>query len=346
MDLISNYESDCSSADCDQGELGSREIRKVYLITYSQADTEKFPTRMSFAEAVVMSFSGGSSKVVQWCCSQESHKKSGVHYHMCIKLNGNQRWLPSKKFLSDNHGISVHFSSKHAKYYTAWKYVTKEDRQRKECQDHPDLNGSVGPSTMKAHEAKRNVRKKRRLERELQERGDVDEEVLEDDGDDMEVETAKKEKKRKPRLSAYEVAETIISKGLRNRTDLLAFANMQRGEGKTDLAEFVINRGSKVVNELIATAWEMESAQATQERKQKSRMELIQEAQEGECICVPELQWYTCASELLTSNGISCDTFAKCVKELLEKGRGKFRNIMLTGPANCGKTFLTREKRR
>ena len=28
------------------------------------------------------------------------------------------------------------------------------------------------------------------------------------------------------------------------------------------------------------------------------------------------------------------------MKELLLKGRGKYRNLMLTGPANCGKTFL------
>ena len=34
MDLIYDYESDCSSTDSDQGELGSREIRKVYLVTY------------------------------------------------------------------------------------------------------------------------------------------------------------------------------------------------------------------------------------------------------------------------------------------------------------------------
>ena len=28
------------------------------------------------------------------------------------------------------------------------------------------------------------------------------------------------------------------------------------------------------------------------------------------------------------------------MSELLEKGRGKYRNIFLKGPANCGKTFL------
>ena len=28
------------------------------------------------------------------------------------------------------------------------------------------------------------------------------------------------------------------------------------------------------------------------------------------------------------------------MRELLTKGRGKFRNILIVGPANCGKTFL------
>ena len=34
MDLIYDYESDWSSSHSDQGELGSREIREVYLVTY------------------------------------------------------------------------------------------------------------------------------------------------------------------------------------------------------------------------------------------------------------------------------------------------------------------------
>ena len=43
---------------------------------------------------------------------------------------------------------------------------------------------------------------------------------------------------------------------------------------------------------------------------------------------------------MLKNNGITQESFAKAVKELLHKGRGKYRNIMLIGPANCGKTFL------
>ena len=66
-------------------------LRAATQATYSQANTSKIPTRNSFAEAVIKAFNSGSAKVaiVHWCCSQESHKKSGVHYHMCLKLDRN-----------------------------------------------------------------------------------------------------------------------------------------------------------------------------------------------------------------------------------------------------------------
>ena len=312
----------------------------MYLITYSQADKSKIPTRTSFAEAVLKAFDGGSAKVLHWCCSQESHKKSGVHYHMCLKLDRNQRWLRAKNFLHEHYRISVHFSSVHANYYTAWRYVTKEDENSVQSEGHPDLNDSKGPSTSKAHMANRSRRILRTRDGKRQpEQQDTDTSQHSDDEDSTQKGTKERVKKRK-RLSAYEVSEIILNKGLRNRTELLAFSNKQREEGKTDLAEFIVNRGKKVVNEVIATAWEMESAQKTEERQGKTRIELLQDAYQHECTCDTYHEWHYCALQLLANNNISVDNFANCVKDLLTKGRGKFRNIMLTGPANCGKTFL------
>ena len=81
------------------------------------------------------------------------------------------------------------------------------------------------------------------------------------------IEPKKKEKKKKRKLlKAYEVAEIVISKGIRNRKEPLAFADMQ-GEGKIDLAELVANRGAKFVNEVFETAWEMETTKTRQEWK-------------------------------------------------------------------------------
>ena len=46
-------------------------------------------------------------------------------------------------------------------------------------------------------------------------------------------------------------------------------------EGKTDLAEFIVNRGPRVVAEVLATAWEMENSNEHLERARKTRIELL-----------------------------------------------------------------------
>ena len=255
---------------------------------------------------------------------------------ICVKLDKLQRWLLAKNFLAQSYGISVHFSDRHANYYTAWSYVTKEDLNAEESEGHPDLNTSKGPTTMNAHVARRQSRK--RKVRESKEREGNDEECIESDETTDECQP-KKQKKRK-RLSAFEFSQIIVEKGLKNRTDALAFALMQKNEGKTELAEFIINRGVKTVNEAIATAWEMEGAKSKQLRMAKSRLEILEEAANEPCQCKPVLQWKELAVQLLKNNGIAPESFANALKELLHKGRGKYRNIMLTGPANCGKTFL------
>ena len=106
------------------------------------------------------------------------------------------------------------------------------------------------------------------------------------------------------------------------------------------MAGFIINRGVKTVNEAIATAWEMEGATSKQLRMAKSRLQILDEAANESCKCQPALQWKALAVQLLKNNGIAPESFANAMKELLLKGRGKYHNIMLTGPANCGKTFL------
>ena len=42
-----------------------------------------------------------------------------------------------------------------------------------------------------------------------------------------------------------------MSRGIKTRLALLALANQQKAEGKTDLAEFIVNRGKRVVSDAI-----------------------------------------------------------------------------------------------
>ena len=99
------------------------------------------------ASGVVGEIHSSNTRVMHWVCSRESHRNGGFHFHMALKLDRCRHWLCSKKFLKEQHSISVHFSDLHYNYYSAWKYVTKEDEHVVESNDHPDLWNSKAPKT-------------------------------------------------------------------------------------------------------------------------------------------------------------------------------------------------------
>ena len=82
-------------------------------------------------------------KVSQRVCCRQKHRLGGDHYHLAIKLDRNQRWMMSKRYLQRTYGITVHYSSRHHNYYSALLYVTKSDRDFKESSGHPDLRSEV-----------------------------------------------------------------------------------------------------------------------------------------------------------------------------------------------------------
>jgi len=320
MELLQQYESASEEEQNSNDETKLRENsgRSVYLVTYSQADINEIPTREKFAQVLVQSFEHIGSKVVQWCCSKESHKDGGIHYHASIKLKKVTRWKGSKKYLKDMHGITVHYSDWHHNYYSAWKYVTKTDEDFKQSDNHPDLSNSGEPITNAASQKVKQNKRKRKNEA---------------------VKRAVRKKKEK-RLTNVEVSQMIIKKKITNLTALQALAYEQSQEGKGDLMLFILSRSRKTIMELLDTTWEIKEAGEKLERARKTRMQLLQDQLRQPCSRECSGEWLHCASEVLANNNVSKLEFANCVKELLTKGRGKYRNIMITGPANCGKTFL------
>ena len=61
---------------------------------------------------------------------------------------------------------------------------------------------------------------------------------------------------------------------------------------------------------------------------------------EGNCADECEGKWIQAATDLLQRNEIDLQAFCKAVYSLLQCGRGKYRNLFIHGPANCGKTFI------
>ena len=283
--------------------LNNNEVRKVYLLTYSQADTERF-NRESFAKRVTTSFQAVTTAlIIQWACCMEHHMDAGVHVHTCVLLSKLQRWKKVKKYLQEHGNIVVNLSG-HSGYHTAYQYATKQDTQVLRSENHP---ASIAfPKTSSAIRNRSSHKKGKGAQ--------------------------------KKRLSNLEVSNIIVSHSIDSKLHLLALAKKRKTNGDSRLYEFVLNRGEKRVNELIQSVWSMERAQQTLDRRSMSRTDLLKQAYNNTCVCQGE--WLQCAKQILCNNGIQRSIFADAVITLLAMGRGKGRNIYITGPANCGKTVI------
>ena len=84
----------------------------------------------------------------------------------------------------------------------------------------------------------------------------------------------------------------------------------------------------------------MQEASDRSVQSKTTRMELIRKNSQGSCIEGYNGQWLACSQEVLQNNRVHPNIFAAAMRDLLIKERGKFKNIMIVGPANCGKTLL------
>ena len=119
-----------------------------------------------------------------------------------------------------------------------------------------------------------------------------------------------------------------------------SFGSPTEERGQTDLVKFLVNTTPRAVADILNTASEIENAAEKLARSKKTRLELLQEVKEKECTEGCGGLWNICAEEILANNQVPPQVFRDEVCDLPIKGRGKYRNIMITGNANCGKTFL------
>lgn len=291
--------------------------KRHYLVTYSQLDERKFPSRRSFGEMIAEEFNKGEGpvKVLHWACSKEPHKNGGHHYHCSVKFNGVKRWMTVRNNIESIYGIKVNFaqSEDHHSYISAFRYVVKEDKEFELSEGHPDLTDAKSPRTNKAI-----VANKRRSSGKSS--------------------ASASKKKMFVRLTNQDTAMLIRNKNIKNYTQLLALAEERRAEGLTDLSDYVFNHQERFIRELIDKSWKMAEASTKLAKQKKDRLDILHEFREKPCVCHGE--WLSAAKEILELNGIPVDVFTSAVYRNLRLGRGKFRNIMIVGNRNCGKSFI------
>ena len=294
-----------------------RNGRRQYLITYSQCDEEIFPTRESFGKMLEEEFNAGPSavKVSHWACCKEPHKLSGSHYHCAIKLTGVKKWVAVKERIQKAHKISVNFSDSHDYYLSAYRYVTKQDQSVAHSEGHPNLSEASSPSTKKSIAGnKRKSSTGNKFPR-------------------------CKQQQPRTRLTNQDFAMFVRKNKIRSYNEVLALAEERREEGQQDLSNFVFNKQEKHIRELIVKSWQMAEAQKELKKKSVSRIDKLTDFLNNE-LCICEGEWLLCAEEILRLNNVPKEQFKSGIRNSLEMGRGKFRNIFIVGPTNGGKTFM------
>ena len=202
-------------------------------------------------EQIVLSHESFAVIVVDAYENSDPETQSCVVQWVCSEES--QEWLKVRSYVDTKHGIKLDFSSVHANCYSGGKYATKGDKQYFQSPDHPDLKC---PKMRKASETRVGNGKKK--------------------------EQKANKRKRKARLSVFNVSQLVVERGSGTRTKLLVLAKSQKNEGKTDLAEFIANRGYKVVDEALTIGWDIEALSNLQ-RSQRTRMEILHAVKHQDC---------------------------------------------------------------
>ena len=94
------------------------------------------------------------------------------------------------------------------------------------------------------------------------------------------------------------------------------------------------------MDQAIQVGWELDETSRLLTKSQQSRLQRLEAAFQGECIVNCNKIWLQLARNILMRNNIEISEFVSAVRLLLDHGRGKYRNVLITGPSNCGKTFI------
>ena len=71
-----------------------------------------------------------------------------------------------------------------------------------------------------------------------------------------------------------------------------------------------------------------------------TRVNVLKKYLKNDCVKVCNGMWLEIAKQTLERNNNISEEFCQSVHDLLDKGHGKYRNILIIGPVNCGKTFI------
>ena len=328
----------------DFKELTENLVNRTYLLTYSQANMELFPSflgnsRIQFGEACVAAF-GGVDAVDFYCVALEEHRDGGKHFHVSILLSKPKRWLGAQKHLSDL-GMKVHFGTSGSMYAGAYYYTTKTDKDYHHgnaSKQHPrrDVIGANSKAAVANQAYRQNAARKR-------------DSLSASAAGSAAANVGKKVKKEKPkRFSKLNAVDIIMSQQLSNDDQLMLYAKHRRENvGDERLLEYLVKVGEKGRAELLRDARKLETCAESVALANTQRLDIIHAVLEtGVCTCDTKGFWLVLAYDICEKNGIEREVMGRAFYNAIVKGRKKHNNIIILGESNCAKTFLVAPLRR
>ena len=93
--------------------VNTKLTRRAYLVTYSQADLAKFPTRKKLGKCIKKTlqhwfWESQSSTLGMFLRKQQVDRDH--YHHVALKLIGPKRWKSVKDSISSTDGVTVNFS--------------------------------------------------------------------------------------------------------------------------------------------------------------------------------------------------------------------------------------------
>ena len=125
------------------------------------------------------------------------------------------------------------------------------------------------------------------------------------------------------RLSNLDVREFVVENNIQTDIELFTKAKEQKEARKKELANFLVSRSSKSLQDSLSNAWKIESSTATLARKPTTRMKVVRKCATEDCVEGCNGEWLVCAEQVLTQNKVHPVVYAPALRDLVVKGRGK-----------------------
>lgn len=239
--------------------------------TEGRARPDQF-TRESFAEALLASYENTGRVLGQWSVFLEVHPLSralpenNIHFHALVETTSASRWAEVAQYLRTHYNVYAHVGTCSARqsYWSGFAYL-------------------YAPSAKKTKD-------------------DIDESPLLSPGHDTPPQQISNRREGIRRLQGTQLFDSIQKHSLKTPVEFYAFAARQYHAGDRSWLQWCMTKGEAKVKETLRSARLLATAQAQEDFRSMSHLQILEAATGTDCIC--EGRAVAAWDQILRINGI------------------------------------------